>query len=81
MDRMDKFLRRLSAEELIVVEEVVGRILTRKLGALDHKKLKDTADVYRVRVRDVRIIFQMNDRNIRIITIGRRNEQTYRDIH
>ncbi len=48
------------------------------MGRYDVKKLSGYADVYRVRVHDIRIIFQDIEGEKRIIDVSRRSEKTYR---
>ena len=49
------------------------------VSTLDIKKLKGVDDIYRVRIGNLRIIFKKEPKDIRILDIGRRDENTYRD--
>ncbi len=80
MDRIDKFLDRLSAKEEQAIEKTIARIYARRFEGLDCKKLKGVGEFYRVRVGTIRIIFQMNKREVRVVSASRRNDKTYRDI-
>ena len=79
MDRTEKFLRKLSAKELLLVEEVIVNLYKEKVTGLDIKKLKGHNDVYRVRYNRIRIIFRKVNKEIMILEISRRSEKTYRD--
>ena len=79
MDRTEKFLKKLSAKELLLVEEVIVNLYKEKVVGLDIKKLKGHDDVYRVRYNRIRIIFRKVNKEIMILEISRRSEKTYRD--
>lgn len=78
MERILKFLRKLSRKELDAVETAISDIKRGDMGRYDVKKLSGYADVYRVRVHDIRIIFQDIEGEKRIIDVSRRSEKTYR---
>ena len=79
MDRTEKFLKKLSAKELLLVEEVIVNLYKEKVKDLDIKKLKGHNDVFRVRYNRIRIIFRKVNKEIMILEISRRSEKTYRD--
>ena len=79
MDRTEKFLKKLSAKELLLVEEVIVNLYKEKVAGLDIKKLKGHNDVYRVRYNSIRIIFRKVNKEIMILETSRRSEKTYRD--
>ncbi len=58
---------------------VLRLIKADKLQGLDLKKLKGHDDVFRVRKGGMRVIFRKQDADIHILTIERRNENTYQD--
>ena len=77
MDKIQKFVRKLSAGEARRVFDALEQVLTGRLSALSVKKLKGDRDIYRVRVGRVRIIFtKVHDQNI-ITDIDFRNDHTY----
>lgn len=78
MDKIDKFLRRLSAKEFLIAEEVVAQILAGDIQGLDVKKLKGQEFFYRARKGTLRVIFWRKSDSVRIVAVERRNEKTYR---
>ena len=77
MDKIQKFVRKLSAGEARRVFDALEQVLTGRLSALSVKKLKGDRDIYRVRVGRVRIIFtKVHDQNI-ITDVDFRNDNTY----
>jgi mRNA-degrading endonuclease RelE of RelBE toxin-antitoxin system len=80
MDRIDKFLRRLSPKEFAVTEGLIDRILSGDVAGLDVKRLKDAPHLFRVRKGSTRVVFQRKEGVVHIIEIGRRGEQTYRHL-
>ncbi len=77
MDRISKFLARLSRDEQKWVMETIEQLIAGESSSLDIKKLKGQKYVYRVRVGDMRIIYT-KEKSIRIVAIERRNDKTYR---
>ena len=79
MDKIEKFLRKLSPKEREVAEETIALILAGDTNKLDVKKLRGYTDVFRVRKGKLRIIYRQNASEIRLLTIDNRDEGTYRD--
>lgn len=77
MDRISKLLKKLPQKEREYLESILEALLAGKTKSLDIKKLKGVADVYRVRAGTLRIIFQKNGSDIRLLEISRRDENTY----
>lgn len=77
MERIEKFLRKLSRDERARVEKCVAQILANTFERLDLKKLKGHRDFYRVRTGSIRIIFSHRDSTVRIVAIERRGDTTY----
>jgi mRNA-degrading endonuclease RelE of RelBE toxin-antitoxin system len=80
MHKIDKFLARLDAATRQKVLSIVERISSGDFSGLDMRKLKGSSDIYRVRLGKVRIKFVMNASGIRIFSIDKRGESTYRDV-
>jgi len=79
MDKNQKFLKRLTAKEFELIQEVLEKLFVRDVEGLDIKKLVGYRDVFRVRVGSIRIIFLDTDSGIEILEISRRSEKTYKD--
>ena len=73
-----KALNKLSAKEKSAVLYILNKLLNNDTKGLDIKQLKGSANIYRVRKGDIRIIYTVIDGNIRVLTIARRNEKTYK---
>ena len=76
MNRIEKFLVKLSLKERKVVKEILVKIESGSYKNLDIKKLKGNSNIFRVRKGSIRIIFVASDQ-IRILSIGRRGDTTY----
>jgi len=79
MDKIAKFLKKLSGKVLDIVYKVIEKLLAGKTSNLDIKKLKGFDDIYRARVGKIRIIYSQNDSDLKLIEISRRSEQAYKD--
>ena len=77
MNKIDKFLKKLSTRERKDIEEIVTNILGGVYEHMDVKKMKGYDLRYRVRKGRIRIIFNVNDNNIKIEKIEFRNDNTY----
>ena len=80
MDRIDKFLKRLSQKERDSVIRIVERALAGDFEGIDVKKLKGVGHIFRARKGDIRILFEKLGATVRVLAITRRNENTYRDL-
>ena len=78
MDRIRKFLKRLSSKERVVVEEVVERVLQHDFSGLDVKKLRGGQNEFRVRKGNIRIVFSVDEGEICVHRIERRDDTTYK---
>jgi len=78
MDKIAKALKKLAAGEKEIVKAILVKINYHDFNGLDIKKLKGRQDIYRVRKGKIRIIYRLNDDNkIIILTLERRNDNTY----
>ena len=78
MDKITKALKKLAAGEKEIVKEILAKIDCLDFNGLDIKKLKDRQDIYRIRKGKIRIIYHVKDDNkITILTLERRNDNTY----
>jgi mRNA-degrading endonuclease RelE of RelBE toxin-antitoxin system len=79
MDRITKFLKRLNSKEQERMIKVVADIITGNTAQYDSKKLKGHANLYRIRIGDIRVIYLDLKTERNIISIDRRSEKTYKD--
>ncbi len=78
MDKIDKFLKKISGKKRLEIEELVLMILTNNIEGLDCKKLKGYGGFYRVRKGRIRIIFQKTEKDNMILSIEYRKDSTYK---
>jgi mRNA-degrading endonuclease RelE of RelBE toxin-antitoxin system len=78
MNKIDKFLKKLTQKEPEVILELLSQLKTGHLSGLDIKRLKGFDNYFRVRKGDVRILFHLDINGIPIIEeIVRRSDTTY----
>lgn len=78
-DKIKKALAKLSPKERIVLESILGKIISNNLSGLDVKQLKGNKNIYRVRVGTIRVIFtKESTEDIKLLEISRRSEKTYK---
>ena len=78
MDKIGKFLKRLSKEEQKFIEKVLIKLRAGSLQGLDVKKLKGERGFFRVRIGSIRIIFKKEGDITVVIAIERRSDGTYK---
>jgi mRNA-degrading endonuclease RelE of RelBE toxin-antitoxin system len=78
VSQIDKFIRKLSKKEKVVLKALLVQIESHQLDDLDIKKLSGHANLYRVRKGSIRIIFRMEDGRTFILTVERRSDHTYK---
>ena len=79
MDKISKLLKKLSSRERERLQEILVLLVSGNTSSLDVKKLKGVNDVYRVRTGDLRIIFEKHGKEILVLEVSRRNEDTYKN--
>ena len=73
---------RLQEKERKNVAEVLRKLNAGNFVNLDIKRLKGRKDIFRVRRRDVRIIYRIDEnRKLFILKIERRSEKTYKNLN
>ncbi len=77
MDKIKKFLKKLSKKELQKVLKILDLIESGNTDRLDIKRLTGHKNIFRVRVGDIRIIFIQSKIDYRLISIGRSSDTTY----
>ncbi|MBL7045298.1 MAG: hypothetical protein ISR98_01730 [Parcubacteria group bacterium] len=78
MDKVSKFLKRLSKQERLKLRTVIKSVLDGKIKDLDVKKLSGYQNIFRVRVGDMRVVFENNDGSMNLIFVGRKSDKTYK---
>ncbi len=76
MNRIEKFLNKLSKKERAEVKGLISKIYSGNYKNLDIKKLKGPLNLFRVRKGNIRVIFSAGD-DTRILSISKRNDTTY----
>ncbi len=79
MDKIGKFIVRLSPKEQAWVKQALTDIIADNLSGYDLKKMKGHSNLYRVRIGQIRIVFVDGKTEQRILLIDRRNDNTYKD--
>ncbi len=77
MDKIEKALKKLSSKERILFKKILISIENGQFNKFDIKKLKNRADIYRLRKGKMRIIFRIEDKEIAILTLEKRSDNTY----
>ncbi len=78
MDKIYKFLQKLSSDERKILEDIIKQVKKGDLGGLDVKKLKGESNLFRIRRGDIRIIFLKNKNMVMLISVDRRSDNTYK---
>ncbi len=77
MDKITKALKKLSLNEQKQLKIILMKIKETKFEGLDLKKLKGRDNIFRIRKGSLRIIFLLKNKNIRILSVERRSDNTY----
>ena len=77
MPTLERLLSKFNKKDRKILEYLIGRIISLNWRNLNIKKLKGYQDIFRLRKGKIRIIFIKISKNIRIINIERRKENTY----
>ena len=77
MERVKKFLKKLSVTKQDEIDEILFKIELGETGHLDIKKLKGYKNLFRVRIGDVRIVFSQDKEKIKMLFIGTRGNSKY----
>ena len=77
-DKIDKALEKLSEKEKTKLKELLSSLKKGVLLNIDVKKLKGRDDIFRIRKGKIRVIFRKTENEIKILSLERRNDRTYR---
>ncbi|MEK7636423.1 MAG: type II toxin-antitoxin system RelE/ParE family toxin [Patescibacteria group bacterium] len=78
MDKIDKALSKLVSKEKARIKNIIKALQSGRFDNLDIKKLKGLENIFRVRQGGLRIIYQTIDKEVIILKIDKRKEDTYR---
>ncbi|KKU93882.1 MAG: Addiction module toxin, RelE/StbE family [Candidatus Jorgensenbacteria bacterium GW2011_GWA1_48_13] len=78
MPALRKLLSKFDKAERKIIEALIEKVISLNWRGLDVKKLKGYQNIFRVRKGKIRIIFSRNGKNISILSVERRREDTYR---
>lgn len=78
MPNIDRLLSKFEKEEREKIELLIKAVVSLDWQNLDIKKLKEHQNIFRVRKGKIRIIFSKDKKDIFILTIERRREDTYK---
>jgi len=78
MDKIKKYLSKLSPKDKVRIDEVVDKLRSGNIEDLNIKKLGGYRDKFRVRVGKNRIIFEGLGSKLRITDIGKKDDNTYK---
>jgi len=74
MDKISKFLARLTPSDRHRLAILIERLLQKDLAGLDIKKLRNAASLFRVRDGKIRIIFRQEGATIILVDINFRKD-------
>lgn len=77
MDKIDKFIRKLSQLQRAQVVFIIERIRDSDISGLDVKKLQGRENEFRVRKGEIRIIFKRINTGFCVTDIQWRGSKTY----
>jgi len=78
MPDLKRLFSRFNKEEREILIFLIEKIISLNWRGLDVKKLRGYQNIFRIRKGKIRIIFSKNKKEIAIITIERRREDTYK---
>lgn len=74
MDKISKFIKRLTKKDAARVAELLLRISDQQTGAMDVKKLRGYEKLYRVRDGDIRVVYKEGTGKNLIVDINFRKD-------
>ena len=78
MDKIDRVLNKLIPKEKEQIKNIIKALQLGRFNNLDIRKLKGLENIFRVRKGGIRIIYQVINKEIFIIKIDKRKENTYK---
>jgi len=81
MDKVKKYLLKIGSKDRVKILTVLKKIEIGKTKNLDIKQLRGYPDILRVRVGNHKIIYQNKGDQTRLLSVGRRNDDTYKNLY
>lgn len=78
MPSLKKLLSKFNKEEREIIEFLIEKIISLNWRDLDIKKLRGYQNIFRIRKGKIRIIFAKDKKEVSVIAIERRREDTYK---
>lgn len=78
MPNLSQLLSKFDKEERRALVPLIEAIISLNWQNLDIKKLKGYQNIFRVRKGKIRVVFAKNKKDISILVIERRREDTYK---
>lgn len=79
MDKITKFLKKLTPTELDSTLDLLEKIKKREIIGLNIKKLKGYESIFRARKGSIRILYRADAKgDYHLLDIRRKNEKTYK---
>ncbi|NCS99138.1 type II toxin-antitoxin system RelE/ParE family toxin [Candidatus Parcubacteria bacterium] len=79
MDKISKLINKISKKDALNIADTLQKIIENKTNKLDIRKLRGHDYIFRVRFGNYRIIYTDNKKQIKILEISKRDEQTYKN--
>ncbi|OGJ47831.1 hypothetical protein A2344_01555 [Candidatus Peregrinibacteria bacterium RIFOXYB12_FULL_41_12] len=73
MDKIEKFLAKLTLKEREIVSDLILRAISGDLDGCDVKKLKGFGRLYRIRKGKIRVIFEKNISGNKVVNVDYRS--------
>jgi mRNA-degrading endonuclease RelE of RelBE toxin-antitoxin system len=83
MDKVLKFLKRLSQKESEAIEALIEQIILDYTRVPGKRPIRSKTDWYKVRIGERRLVFSIVDKQkkeVRIERVGNRDERTYKNL-
>lgn len=80
-DKIAKLLQKIPPKQLQLLLPVLKQIVAHDFEGLDVKTLKGHKGLYRARVGNCRVVFNLqNSQEPKIVSIAKRDEKTYKNL-
>ena len=80
MDKIKKLLKKVNKKEKELLRDAMRSIYAKEFSLLNMKKIEGYRHYYRVRKSEFRLIFFMKDNEVRMISVDRKDDNTYKSL-